>query len=94
VETVTMFDTRLIANIGTGVEEFGVEMAVREEMLALCGNPNGANARQVKSKNVQRSSKRRRMGSSSKPAACKPGDLSFYPTRNFGASGKTALNAP
>jgi hypothetical protein len=42
VDTVTTFPVLPMENIGTGVELFGVETAVREEMLALCANPAGA----------------------------------------------------
>jgi len=42
VDTVTTFEVRLIANIGTGVEVFGGEMAVSEEIFGLCPTLNGA----------------------------------------------------
>jgi hypothetical protein len=42
VDTVTTFEVRLIAKIGTGTALSGAEIAVKEEILALCPNAEGA----------------------------------------------------
>jgi len=43
VDTVTTFELLLILNIGTGVVLFGGEIAVSDEIVALCGKASGVN---------------------------------------------------